>query len=74
MGRVEVCVNNAWGTVCNDNLFGSQEAMVLCHQLEGYQREGNHLSSILLSPSSLILSQEPPPILQQGKVLCSWSC
>ena len=38
-GRVEICINNAWGTVC-DNLFGREDAAVVCEQLEGFQREG----------------------------------
>ena len=38
-GRVEICINNAWGTVC-DTLFGREDAAVVCEQLEGFQREG----------------------------------
>jgi len=32
LGRVEVCINNAWGTVCNAR-FGTNEARVICRQL-----------------------------------------
>ena len=31
-GRVEICINNAWGTVC-DNAFSSEDAQVVCTQL-----------------------------------------
>ena len=38
-GRMEICINNAWGTVCGD-LFGPQDAAVACTQLGGFQRSG----------------------------------
>jgi len=40
-GRLEVCVNNAWGTIC-DAAFGSRDAQVACAQL-GYDEEGECL-------------------------------
>ena len=32
-GRLEVCYNNEWGIVCNDN-FDDEEAKVVCRQLQ----------------------------------------
>ena len=39
-GRLEVCVNCAWGTVCRDE-FDSSEAAVACHSLGGFNGSGN---------------------------------
>ena len=40
-GRVEVCINNAWGTVCNDQ-FGIKDAIVTCTQMK-FSNEGNFM-------------------------------
>ena len=41
-GRLEVCVNGAWGSVCDSRgVFTTTEAVVACRQLGILQVEGN---------------------------------
>ena len=39
-GRLEVCINNAWGTICDDQ-FDTDDAEVACSRLNGFSSEGN---------------------------------
>ena len=75
-GRVEVCVNNAWGTVC-DSTFSMDESAIICNQT-GLPHTGSYCVAAhvdqLFQP---ILSQEAKRSeeLTSGKeqVLSSWS-
>ena len=43
-GRLEVCVNSAWGTVCSD-AFGASDAAVACEAIGGYNSTGKYYNN-----------------------------
>ena len=47
-GRLELCLNNAWGTVC-DSSFDDSDAAVACSQVIGFTRNGSYLHCFLHS-------------------------
>ena len=51
-GKLEVCVNSAWGSVCDSaGVFTSDEAKVVCRQLGILQIESNKFSPLCCIPS-----------------------
>ena len=45
-GRLEVCVNSAWGTVCSGE-FDSSDAAVACEVLGGFNGSGKRTTAKL---------------------------
>ena len=39
-GTMQICINNAWGAACSDDLYDTTDAEVFCEEFEGFQRDG----------------------------------
>lgn len=55
-GRVEICINKAWGTVC-DNGFNQEDAVIICDQLKVPYESEPHVLHELLSMSYFIFNR-----------------
>ena len=45
-GTIQICVNNAWGSVCSDHFFDNTDAAVFCGQLPGFKANGTTVHSL----------------------------
>ena len=55
-GRLEICINNAWGSICN-NSFRLIDAEVACNHVFGFERMGefNCINTVSKSEPTLVL-------------------
>lgn len=55
-GRLEICFNNAWGTVCNTS-FRVIDAQVACDQLIGFARDGSFVAFLVQGGSRSVCDE-----------------
>ena len=68
MGRLEICHNEKWGSVCND-FAGAPTALVACRQL-GYASKG--LLIFIIQLSAMIISITPAHYCYVQVILNLW--
>ena len=54
-GRVEICIGNVWGTICDDG-WGNNDATVVCRQL-GYSTTGRYVDAMSILFDTQIVMQ-----------------
>ena len=77
-GRVEICVNRRWSTICSNSFWGfhwdSEEARVTCRQL-GFSRMQPNMFLISLFPPIFFADSVPRPQYGGGSGLIkTYSC
>ena len=68
-GRAEICVNRAWGTICNHN-YGITDAQTICLQ-QTFAREGQ---TTLLPAVTLIYLSEASSVCTESQSFVVLHC